>query len=507
MDEPIWKPAEVVTSPAPMPTRKYLVAISSTFLALAGAVSVLSTGGLTSELAKLIAPTLAAILIFAGFSIVLRWQVGDNLFGELGFMYLGLALAYTVFPALVIIVANLNIDAWALLAQLLPTNSELGAQLWRQALFMLGVSVGYLLVRGRNTAELVVRDDREGKDGRTIVVLVATVLVCLLLLTVMSAPVESYIDNYTRYDHLAWLPRKLVSLITRLKFGVYTVLLTFLFLNYRRYKRVIPAMVLALCVYETVDSFGARITSLIVLMASLCLYNYTVKPVTLKRGVVACAALVVLFSGVELVRSSGYSLQSAREAIADEGVQPAGEFAAVYFTGFHLYQERAARTLPTRPWPMFFYDFLSPFVFSDYATRWDPAYWYARNYFPDAVVPPQTLGPIALSAIWGGEMDLLIRSLVNGMFFAWLVRWFLVRREKWWCVVVYVYCYATSVMTLKYSVFYVLTPLVKSVFPSLLIVVGVRRLMPSKPKVSHDGIGQHGSAAEPGASGLRPVST
>ena len=135
---------------------------------------------------------------------------------------------------------------------------------------------------------------------------------------------------------------------------------------------------------------------------------------------------------------------------------------------------------------MFFNDFISLVTFADF-TRWNPQYWYARNYFPDAIVPPETMGPIAESAIWGGEVDLLFRSLINGAFFAYLVRWFLRRKDKWWGVAIYVYCYATCVMTLKYSVFYILTPLLKTVLPTLLVVEVVRRLMGARS----------GSALEP----------
>jgi len=84
-------------------------------------------------------------------------------------------------------------------------------------------------------------------------------------------------------------------------------------------------------------------------------------------------------------------------------------------------------------------------------------------------VPPQTMGVLADSAIWGGEFDLLIRSLLNGAIFALLTRWFLRRRDKWWALTIYIYCYATCIMTLKYSVLYQLTPLIRIIVPTLLL--------------------------------------
>ena len=148
---------------------------------------------------------------------------------------------------------------------------------------------------------------------------------------------------------------------------------------------------------------------------------------------------------------------------------PAAELGAVFVPGFHLYSERSAGTLPPVPWQMFFNDFISTLPLVD-QTRWNPMFWYARNYFPDAVVPPLTLGPIAMSALWGGEIGLAILGFINGILFAFLMRWFVREGGKWQVMTVYVFCYSTCIMCLKYSIFYHLTPLVKIILPLLFIV-------------------------------------
>lgn len=130
---------------------------------------------------------------------------------------------------------------------------------------------------------------------------------------------------------------------------------------------------------------------------------------------------------------------------------------------------------------MFFNDFITLVTPNDF-TDWNPQFWYAKAYFPDAVVPPETMGPIAESAIWGGEWDLLLRSLINGAFFAYIVRWFIRRRDKWWGIAVYVFCYATCILTLKYSVFHHLNPLFKTFLPTILLVEGFRRLGSLRPR-------------------------
>ena len=76
--------------------------------------------------------------------------------------------------------------------------------------------------------------------------------------------------------------------------------------------------------------------------------------------------------------------------------------------------------MPDKDWQMFIYDFISPFSFNS-DTRWNPMYWYGVNFYPLSDVPPFTIGPIAESAIWGGEFDLFCRGVINGLFFAFIV--------------------------------------------------------------------------------------
>lgn len=127
---------------------------------------------------------------------------------------------------------------------------------------------------------------------------------------------------------------------------------------------------------------------------------------------------------------------------------------------------------------MFIYELISIIPFVDH-TEYHPQYWYARYYFPSSIVPPQTMGVISDSAIWGGEIDLLLRSLVNGAIFAFLTRWFIRRKEKWWAIAIYMYMYATSIMTLKYSVLYQLPMVIKILLPVLLVTGMLFRLKKS----------------------------
>lgn len=453
-------------------------------LPLAGIVGFAFKATLSAEMADYLLPTLATFIIFVLFSAGLKWKVGDNLFGDLGFLYLGLAVAYTIFPVLAFMFGSSSSGDQLML--MLPAPSDLSIHLWRHVLFIFAIATGYLLVRGREIPHLITVKDSKGKDGSTIVYLIGITIFCILVIMFSSAPVSSYYDHYTRYDHLPWLARKFVSVCLRLKLGMYTILLTFLFLNYKKYRLTIIVIVIIICLHEMIYSFGSRIETLIILLEVTCLYNYTVKTISLKKGLLACLGLVLLFSVVELLRTAQFDLSSVQNKVSNEGFKSASEFGAVYFPGFHLYAERAQGTLPKTEWPMFFNEFISIFTFGDFS-RWNPMVWYAQNFYPESIVPPFTLGPIAESAIWGGEVDLLLRGLINGAFFAFIVRWFIRHKNKWWGVTIYVYCYATCILTIKYAVFWHLTPLFKTILPTMLVVGVVRKLIPSKQKYTNVG--------------------
>jgi len=418
-----------------------------------------------------IRPLLASIAVFAIFTFALKYRTGTYLLGEIGFVYMALALAYTLLPAIKFLMVNFDFpssfDGWHF-AELSPQPGELGTHFWRHALFIFGVAAGFLAVRIRPLPIRTLNDEPACQPGRVIAILLAILACCVGVVTLLSAPVATYLAHYTRFDHLSAPLRRLVDFCLVFKDGGYFVLLALLFSQYRRYRRLIFMVVPIVCVYEVAYSKGTRIVVFTFLLAVMAFYHYRVSAISLKKGLVVLLVLATLFLGIEIVRGSDFYLGDAQYRLFEQKQVGVSEFDSVYCTGFHLYFERAQKTLPSRNWQMFFYELIAVIPLFDH-TEHHPQYWYARNYFPNAIVPPTTMGVIADSAIWGGEMDLFIRSLLNGMLFAFLTRWFLRRREKWWALTIYIYLYATCIVVLKYSVFFQIAPLIRTLLPPLLL--------------------------------------
>jgi hypothetical protein len=434
-------------------------------------IAFLFAAGFLNDNLQILLPSFVSVAIFLYFSRRLRLQIQDNIFGEIGFLYLVFAVAYTVFPAygFVALESLSSGTGFGNLAALSPDPAQLGLHLWRHVLFIAAVASGYLLFRGRHTPKFSSFDTFGDAEKPIIRFLFVAIVVSVIVLWSLSAPVETYIDNYTRYDYLPWIGRRVISICDVLKTGGTFVLLTILFRNYKRYRLYIWPFVLLRVIQEVLGSFGARIVAFTILVAAALLYHYCVKRVTLIKGLLVTLAFGLVFSAVEVARLTDLDPSALKNAAQQGEGMPAGELGAVFIPGFHLYSERASGTLPPVEWQVLFYDLISAIPQLD-QPKWDPMYWYADNYFPNAVVPPMTMGPIALSALWGGEISLVVQGVINGIMFAFLMRWFARNGGRWRVMTIYVFCYSTCIMCLKYSIFWHLAPLVKIILPVVVIV-------------------------------------
>ena len=184
---------------------------------------------------------------------------------------------------------------------------------------------------------------------------------------------------------------------------------------------------------------------------------------------IVLGTLLVLFTVVEFYRGANFDIDYALQDFSEKGLKIATEFGAVYYTSFHLYFERLQGTMPLADWRMLINDFFTIVPFYEH-TEFNSQYWYAGIFFPDSVVPPQTMGPIADSAIWGGEIDLGLRGLFTGLGYGWFTRWALRSRDRLFANVAYVFLFATSVMALKYSLAYQISQMLRTLIPAVLLV-------------------------------------
>lgn len=422
----------------------------------------------------LLSPILVFIFIYYIFYIVLK-KLESNVLSDIGFIYLGFFLLYTIGPAWHYFF--ITIDKWDPLFYLNLKPEQVSNYLWLHVVFILSFSIGYLFSRGKNSGGIPILKQYSSDNNRsTIILLLLLLATCYLFLIGLSNEVSNYYESYIRYDDLSWENRKFVSILIRFKLGIYAALLTFLFMRFQRFRLSIFILLILILSYEIIFSYGARIQAFIILTQCLFLYNLVVKKIQIKILITISILVMFGFSMIELVRLLTYD--QTQDFLSENGLRLPLEFNSVFYTGYHLYNVRWIGIMPPHEFQMFFYDLISLVPFVDFQ-EWNPMEWYFRNYYPDALVAPFTLGPIADSAIWGGILDLFMRGFVNGLFFALILRWFLAYRSNWWAISVYTFCCASSIMSLKYSIFYLLNPLLKTILP-LFLIIAIYRIIVSK---------------------------
>lgn len=424
------------------------------------------------DLYLIIIPCVISIFIFYVFYLTLKKNVKNNLIAEVGFLYIVFLLAYTLIPAYIFLVLDLDNAvgwSWTELKKLDPSSERLAFHLWRHCLFICCVSFGYIIFRGKNLISIEAKEIRNKGDIAIIAILLITLIIIATLNLNFSTPVSEYIDSYTRYDALSPQLKFFVSLLSRLSRGMIVVLLVLLFANYKKNTYLIWMAIISLILFEFINTYGARIEILFMTLYCIFLYSQLVKNLNFKIILFIFILLFIFFTALEIFRASNFDMNSAINFVSDFKIQPASEFGSVFITGYHLYDVKNLDLMPSTDWPMLFSDFINIVLPNSY-TQWNPMYWYATAFYPESVVPPATLGPIADSAIWGGEIDLAFRGLLNGIILALLVRFLIANNNKWWAVVIYTYCYGSCIMAIKYSPIYMLNPIIKTFSITLLAI-------------------------------------
>ncbi|MDA7702526.1 oligosaccharide repeat unit polymerase [Gammaproteobacteria bacterium] len=418
----------------------------------------------------LIWPTLSIAFIYVLFILILSNQVKTNILSEIGFIHFSFLIIYTLFPSLILIFGAL--DEGSPLAWINPDTEDMANHLWRHVLFALGFAISFILTRGKHSIKTSAPKRNLKYDNKIIFVSILFLLLSSFAMIILAAPITDYYSNYTKFDHLPSLVRSLVSLAVRFNWGFTTILVVFLFMNYHRYKILIPFVIVPLMALDLYITAGARIQSFVMLASILCIYGIFIKQIQIFRFFVYAflALLAFIFLGIIRLSTGEVDIDFASTLLT-----LGGEFGAVFYTGFVLYSDRAADSLPFVPNQMFFYDLWALMPFIDISS-WTPMNWFHQNYHPEAPVPPFTLGPIANSAIWGGEIDLIIRGIFSGIFFSTLTRVFNANRNNWMIVLIYVFSFSTTILIMKYSIFYHFQLILKTLLPVIFICWAISKI-------------------------------
>jgi hypothetical protein len=292
---------------------------------------------------------------------------------------------------------------------------------------------------------------------------------CIIVLMSLSASVETYYDNYTRYDHLPAPLRKIVSLLKRVYWGIIPIIIIQIVIRYRNNVNIMYLFIAFICASDLIISKGSRINTFIIVLQVLVVYNCVVKRVQLKKVLILAFSFIVFMAFLEI-----YRIAVDGPDLSNFNIIP-GEFNAVFYPSIDLFKLRETQSFPNLNDLMMFKDifFVIPFF---NLTEADPMHWFWINYHPNAPVAPYTMGPIADSAFYGGWPGLIVRALLLSLNLT-LIRLLLVRfKLNWIILTIYSFLVSVSILALKYSVLSYQEQFLKNLMPILIMIIFINKV-------------------------------
>jgi hypothetical protein len=273
-------------------------------------------------------------------------------------------------------------------------------------------------------------------------------LISIFILSLLSGPIETYYDHYTRYDHHTGIARSLVSILIRTYIGLQPFIILFAIILFKDKPIRLILFIGFLCAIDLSYSQGSRIQSFMIVVQAICLYTLIARAISFRVMSSVAFMMVLALTIVEVVRISSGGVSG----LTIESIGIAYEFLALFIPELHLFGLAAKSQLPAIDSIMIFKDLIEliPFVSVQNA---DPMIWYWNEFHPDAQVAPYTLGPISDSAWSGGLFGIVIRGVLIGLVLASLVRLLSFNISWWLKLSAYSYAVSTSILTLKYGVF------------------------------------------------------
>lgn len=413
------------------------------------------------------------LLLNTYFGQKLRKKFNNLRFLETGYILNLFLSLYIISPSIIFITSSFTEGdpiSYILNGFTYSDDKLITAHLFRMLFYQFIFIISYLKYRGSNVITFNIQNFNFKKP--LALFFFTILLVSYFFLFAFSGSFDGYLESYQRYDHLNRPLRLFVSTIVRFKSAFIIFFIIYFFTYFRKNRYVQFIGFLCLILIEGIYSAGARISVFFILLqcfSIILILNGLPKFRSLVIGSFICLSGFVL---VEKSRNNSETNLSSNEIIE---LLP-GELGAVFFTSYHLYQKRHDDQLPQKNIKMLFFDFIAPFVPNAELVNIDPIFWYRDNYFPKSEIPPFTLGPIANTAIWEGEIGLFVRAWLSALFFAKFSNFVTKNDTTPLTLFVYLAIFSTTVMILKYSIFFHFTLFVKNFLLPLILFKMIKEI-------------------------------
>jgi hypothetical protein len=435
-------------------------------------VAVLALLAADEDLRAVLGPIVAVIaLTLLYLTVLLRRQGYLPLFEAATYFVVATAV-YTVVPLVQFIMSGMEclntgdyrLYGWA------PTPREFGGFAWRHVLLLASFVFTYLLVRGKRLwPELeIARPPR-----RMVFVFVALILLLsgyFIGLKTYLGPSVSVYEGGSRAGYLA-LPHFVLQISNVLQVVLLTLkqcLIVALLTKWHRGRwRYALLLWIAVEVIVTVQALHSRTETVLLLLTVIVGYHHIVKRICVRTAFIIGACLLGGFLIFGLFRDFG--VENARQDARAAWGSPT-EFMILYGNAYDIHMRKVEGSLPPVPRQLYFSDLyrlvprqILPFY------KWDPAYWYLEVLSPSNTMG-FVFGIVAQCLIGGDWIELTVRGVLLGLFFAAAHRAWRRYSGSFWATIAYLFILTWAYYAFRASSFDILYRLVYYLVPTILLV-------------------------------------
>lgn len=288
-------------------------------------------------------------------------------------------------------------------------DEELRSHLIRSLLFGFVLSLSICLFSSKKPTNFKVSEIHI--SGISVIIAVVGLAIPNIILLFLAAPVDTYYDYYTRFDHLTGILNVVAVVCKRMLWGFMPVLIFTLAIYYKDSALKYCSCIIAIAIITIINAYGARIDALLIVVQALCywfLWNRKqISKVQIAAVFPVVALAMYLLRYVEIIRLEDTSTDAT---ITSALLLAPGEFFALMFPSIELYRLSTVESIHGTG--IYFKDVITIIPFID-TSGFEMMHWYWKSFAPNAPVAPYTMGVLADPAILG-EWWLVVQGLVIG---------------------------------------------------------------------------------------------
>jgi len=446
------------------------------------AASAVWVGVSTAPARAILLPALVMVDAAAVFFLVLYRRDRRLPVFEIGALWVFAVLLYAVYPLVNYYAAGLR---WTMISDgrlyaFDPGPEETGRFAWLYAVCLIPFIVTYLIVRKR----ACVTDTSTAPVTRArVTAVVLSFIGCGLLLVAVARYFGiSYDPSYedvaaekvATLTALPYVLQQVVHCVLSIRFLLVQIMLLMAMRHWRDWKyRAGVGLFFAFEIVRTVYVRGARTELTLLGITFVLLYHRLVRPLTLKIVLPAVTVLLMGFNFIGLLRAPEY-LQMMRTYDLP-GLAAINEFQVVWGTSYDIYRRQQLGILGDVEWQLPFSDFyyvipsqLLPFE------KIDVQSWYLQKTGYEGGL---MFGVVSQALVGFGWKQLLLEGIFLGYIAAKLHRWYVKRAQRFWPLILYLFCCIWTYYSVRQTSLAVLSFIEYQFVPTLIMVELVRLLL------------------------------